>query len=249
MSRKQFIESQGATCKNWTWSWSFINEAQKTTIFGAWDIHDEGNRTLILSEDWEVSRRGQKQPGYSQSREHIRLIEEEGYHLKTFPMEYVAADENDEGAPSKIKSFTPELYDRTLVRLGNSWYASDQVVTPRIPEEVNPVETFFEGNTRSVLVNEFERSSSARRACISHHGYKCIVCDFDFEKVYGDIGRTYIHVHHIVPISELGKEYEIDPIKDLLPICPNCHAMIHSTSPAMSVEQLRQIFYRDGERT
>ena len=83
MSRKQFIESQGATCKNWTWSWSFINEAEKFIIFGAWDVYDDGDMTLILSEDWEISRRGGRQPGYPQSREHIRLIEEEGYKLKT----------------------------------------------------------------------------------------------------------------------------------------------------------------------
>ncbi len=86
MSRKQFIESQGATCKNWTWSWSFINKSEKFIIFGAWDIHNDGNTTLILGEDWATSRKGGKQPGYPQSREHIRLIEEEGYQLKTFPM-------------------------------------------------------------------------------------------------------------------------------------------------------------------
>jgi len=111
MSRKQFIESQGATCKNWTWSWSFINEPEKFIIFGAWDVYDDGNMTLILSESWEISRKGSRQPGYPQSREHIRLIEEEGYQLKTFPMEYMAADE-EEGAPAKIKGFTLELGKR-----------------------------------------------------------------------------------------------------------------------------------------
>ena len=86
MSRKQFIESQGATCKNWNWSWSFFNEAEKFIIFGAWDIHDSGNTNLILSEDWVTNGKGNKSLGYKQSREHIRLIEEENYQLKTFPM-------------------------------------------------------------------------------------------------------------------------------------------------------------------
>ena len=84
MSRKQFIQSQGATCKNWTWSWSFVNEADKFIIFGAWDVYDDGNMTLIMTEDWEISRKGSRQPGYPQSREHIRLIEEEDYKLKPF---------------------------------------------------------------------------------------------------------------------------------------------------------------------
>ena len=239
MSRKQFIESQGATCKNWTWSWSFINEAEKFIIFGAWDIHDDGNTTLILSEDWATSRKGGKQPGYPQSREHIRLIEEEGYGLKTFPMEYMAADE-EEGAPAKIKGFTPELTDKELIRIDNSWYASDGTHGTRLPEEVDPKEVFKEGASKTVTVNQYERSAVARSKCLSHHGYKCAVCSFDFEKKYGEIGKNYIHVHHIVPISEIGKEYELNPVTDLIPVCPNCHAMIHITRPALSVNQLRR---------
>ncbi|HDY85591.1 MAG TPA: HNH endonuclease, partial [Methylophaga sp.] len=88
MSRKKFIESQGATCRNWTWSWSFINESEKVIIFGAWDTNTDGDTSLILSDTWEYSGKGRKQPAYEQSREHIRLIEEEGYELKTFPIIY-----------------------------------------------------------------------------------------------------------------------------------------------------------------
>jgi len=239
MSRKQFVESQGATCKNWTWSWSFINEAEKFIIFGAWDIHENGNTTLILSEDWATSRKGGKQPGYPQSREHIRLIEEEGYQLKTFPMEYMAADE-EEGAPAKIKGFTPELTNKELIRIDNSWYASDKTHGTRLPEEVDPKEVFKEGASKTVTVNQYERSAVARSKCLAHHGYKCAVCSFDFEKSYGEIGSNYIHVHHIIPISEIGKEYELNPVTDLIPVCPNCHAMIHITRPALSIKQLRR---------
>ena len=84
MNRKQFIESQGATCKNWTWSWSFVNESKRLVIFGAWDKNTSGKTAKILSEDWETER-GHKQPGYAQALEHIRLIEEDGYRLMTFP--------------------------------------------------------------------------------------------------------------------------------------------------------------------
>ena len=240
MNRKQFIESNGASCKNWNWSWSFINETEKFIIFGAWDVYDQGNMTLILSEDWATSRKGNRQPGYPQSRGHIKLIEEEGYQLKTFPMEYMAADENDEGAPARIKGFTPELTDKELIRIGNSWYASDESPSNRLPEEIDPKEVFNEGASREITVNQYERSAAARSKCLSHHGHKCAVCSFDFKKVYGDIGKHYIHVHHIIPISEIGREYELDPIADLIPICPNCHAMIHITRPALSIAQLKQ---------
>ena len=204
--------------------------------------------TLIFSEDWRISRKGRIQPGYSQSREHIRLIEEQGYQLKTFPMEYMAADENDEGAPAKIKGFTPKLSEKTLIRIDNGWYASDQTHGSRLPEEIDPKEVYKEGASTTVTVNQYERSLVARLKCLEHHGYKCTVCAFDFENLYGDIGKKYIHVHHIVPISEIGREYELNPVKDLIPICPNCHAMIHITRPALNINQLKQIIDKNEKR-
>ena len=240
MNRKKFIESKGATCKNWNWSWSFTNKVEKFIIFGAWDVHDYGNMTLIFSKDWKISRKGSKQPGYSQSREHIRLIEEEGYKLKTFPMEYEVAGE-EEGAPAKIKGFIPKLTNKKLICIDNSWYAYDETISTRLPEEINTKEIFKEGASKTVTVNQYERSAVARAKCLSLHGYKCVVCSFDFEKMYGEIGKKYIHVHHIIPISEIGKEYKLNPITDLVPVCPNCHAMIHVTRPALSIKQLRKV--------
>jgi hypothetical protein len=79
MTRKQFIESHGATCRNWQWSWSFINVTERIIIFGAWDKHQSGDRSLILDEQWQTSSTGRKQPAYEQAREHLRLVEEEGY--------------------------------------------------------------------------------------------------------------------------------------------------------------------------
>lgn len=241
MNRKQFIESQGATCRNWTWSWSFINQKDKVVIFGAWDLHTEGNTALILSEKWKISRKGRKQPAYEQSREHIRLIEEEGYQLKTFPMKYSDANKDEDGVgPAKIEGFIPELSTKYLKHVGNSWYASDNEISNLLPEEVDTPESYIEGASKSISVNTYERSSDARRKCIEHHGLNCSVCDFNFEQAYGAIGENYIHVHHIIPLSEIKKEYTLDPIKDLIPVCPNCHAIIHRTRPALSIQQLKE---------
>ena len=228
MNRKQFIESQGATCRNWTWSWSFVNEKEKTIIFGAWDRHTEGNTSLILSEEWRLSRKGRKQPAYEQSREHIRLIEEEGYQLKTFPMKYSDAKKGEDGVgPSVIDSFVPKLTIKSLKRVGGDWYASDDAIRNVLPEEVETPGQYFEGASKLVSVNTYERNAKARAMCIEHHGYICAVCSFDFKKYYGAIGENYIHVHHLVPLAEIKKEYELDPVKDLIPVCPNCHAIIH----------------------
>lgn len=94
-------------------------------------------------------------------------------------------------------------------------------------EYPDDMEVFTEGNTTQVLVNKYERNQQARKKCIDYYGYKCKVCGFDFEKKYGEIGKNYIHVHHVVPIHEIKKDYDVNPITDLIPVCPNCHAMLH----------------------
>lgn len=98
----------------------------------------------------------------------------------------------------------------------------------------------FEGAIKTVKMNIYERNAYARKKCIEHHGCKCLVCDFDFEHVFGKIGQGFIHVHHLLEISSIKKEYQIDYKQDLIPICPNCHAMIHKRRPALTINELRK---------
>ena len=108
------------------------------------------------------------------------------------------------------------------------------------PDEV-PVSQgrLVEGAIRQIVVNSFERSAAARERCIRAHGTRCAVCDLDMYARYGEIGRGFIHVHHLVELATIGAEYEVDPVKDLRPVCPNCHAMLHRTLPALSIEAVR----------
>jgi 5-methylcytosine-specific restriction protein A len=69
-------------------------------------------------------------------------------------------------------------------------------------------------------------------------GCVCEICEFDFEKSYGELGRQYCHVHHIKPLSELDGEIEVDPIMDLMPVCANCHSMLHRVTPALQPAEL-----------
>ncbi len=102
--------------------------------------------------------------------------------------------------------------------------------------------TYPEGTIRQIHVNAYERSADARSTCLNHHGFQCAVCAFDFGVAYGDIGHGFMHVHHLQPISKIGASYLIDPIRDLRPVCPNCHAMLHRRDPPLSVEELRAAF-------
>ena len=93
-----------------------------------------------------------------------------------------------------------------------------------------------------VEVNRYEQDPDARRACIAHHGTSCAACGFSFEQKYGEIGRDFIPVHHLVPVSQLGSGYELDPITDLVPLCANCHAMAHQgVGTPRTVAELRRI--------
>ena len=241
MSRKQYMESIGATCSNWTWAWSFINHEEKMVVFGAWDIHTAGNTALILSKEWQLGDNGRRKPGFTESMEHLRLVEEEGYRLMTFPIEYSdSLHDEGGGGPSRIKSFKRELREKVLKRVAGEWYASDNLIGITLPEEVSGPEKLFEGSSVTISINAHERNTKARAACIEHHGCRCFVCSIDFEEAYGAIGEGFIHVHHVIPLSEVREEYEVNPIQDLIPVCPNCHAIIHRTTPCLSVEQLRE---------
>lgn len=99
----------------------------------------------------------------------------------------------------------------------------------------------FEGAKKQVVVNAYERSIQARDECIKNYGYQCVICKFDFEKIYGAIGKFFIHVHHMKPLSEIGEGYKINPITDLRPVCPNCHAMLHKRKPSYSIEEIKKL--------
>ena len=158
----------------------------------------------------------------------------------TFPMVYSDANIDGGIGPAKIEGFTPKLTSKSLIRVGPCWYASDDKLGPRLAEELTPGEKLVEGSSKSVSVNSYERNPVARAKCLEHHGYTCKACSFNFETFYGAIGRNYIHVHHVVPLSEIKGEYVVDPVNDLVPVCPNCHAIIHSTRPALEIEHLKK---------
>lgn len=239
MNRKQFIQEQGATCRNWTWSWSFINHEKKMVIFGAWDVESEQDRAVILRESWVSGSKSKKQSGYTQAIEHIRYLNE-GYDLYTFNMVFSEHPDNPEIAV--IKDFERKLDKRYLKKEGDTWYA--EFFPNPYPDEIPSPESFTEGAKKQITVNAYERDPKARKECIAHHGAVCKCCGFDFERVYGEHGKGFIHVHHIKALHTVGEDYNVDPHTDLVPLCPNCHAMIHHGKKDLKVEGLRAVMIR-----
>ena len=89
-------------------------------------------------------------------------------------------------------------------------------------------ENLVEGEQETVTTTKYERNPQARAACLAYHGYTCKLCGMSFEKTYGPEFKDIIEVHHIVPLNQICEEYVVDPINDLIPVCPNCHTAIHS---------------------
>jgi predicted HNH restriction endonuclease len=165
-------------------------------------------------------------------------------HLQLKPPHWSASDPNwwsmlskGDGSHSEFTWIMHPPVAQAMQLLG--WVNDDDAVL--LPGE-NPVaDDLTEGASLRVSVNIFERSPEARRRCIAHYGCRCVVCGFDFAKVYGEFGEGFIHVHHLIPLSEIDEEYVVEPIRDLRPVCPNCHAMIHRKSPPLGIDELMEI--------
>ena len=86
---------------------------------------------------------------------------------------------------------------------------------------------FREGKRRQSRSETIERNATARRICLEHYGPTCVVCGMNFEEAFGEKFAGIIDVHHIAPISQYEGDHLVDPIEDMVPLCPNCHRMIH----------------------
>jgi 5-methylcytosine-specific restriction enzyme A len=124
-------------------------------------------------------------------------------------------------------------------KLNDLWV--QHVRGPLYPDELPAGQTFPEGAGTRVEVNRYEREARARKMSLTYWGTRCGVCDLDFGERYGSLGQGFIHVHHLLDLSLVGPGYQVNPINDLRPVCPNCHAMLHRRRPALSIDELKRL--------
>lgn len=135
-----------------------------------------------------------------------------------------------------------QIYDELLADVGET----------ELPAAFPEME-FVEGQLRETLSSRYERNPKARRACLQyyrdHHGGRtvCEICGFDFAAAYGDAFRDIIHVHHVKPVASFNGKHNIAPTKDLIPVCPNCHAVAHRRTPPYAPDEIRAMLGRPGE--
>ncbi len=133
-------------------------------------------------------------------------------------------------------SFLWEMHQEVATALGELALVESETY---LPEEVKEGTKYREGSVRRIQINAFERNPQARTECLNHHGSSCSICGLELRDIYGEAARGYIHVHHLRPLAEVGAEYEVDPIDDLRPVCPNCHAVIHLKTPSFTIDEMK----------
>ncbi|MFC0189455.1 HNH endonuclease [Fictibacillus aquaticus] len=139
-----------------------------------------------------------------------------------------------------------ELVIQSLYRLINQLENQKQfeeVIAKDIDSEKAEEDDYYkEGIVKEYYGKRYERNLENRKKAIEIHGVTCIVCGFNFSLVYGDRGKDFIEVHHVMPLSTLGQEVLINPKDDLVPVCSNCHRMIHRKKEnILSISELKEI--------
>ncbi|NTU71889.1 MAG: hypothetical protein HGB10_08755 [Coriobacteriia bacterium] len=127
------------------------------------------------------------------------------------------------------------------VELEEVWSAAVGARGIGFPDEMGSADEFPEGGSRQVYVNKYERNSAARETCLRHFGRSCSVCGMTFDERYGAIASAFIQVHHLKPLSEIRTNYSVDPVEDLRPICPNCHAVVHLRRPPLTIGEAKEL--------
>lgn len=149
----------------------------------------------------------------------------------------------DETLKQENAQRTPVTYTE-VIHLYESYLRSGSGEGSEGSEGVDPApdELLSEGELQELHLTKHERNPELRRRCIEIQGWRCRACGMDFTEIYGPLGKNYIEVHHLHPISQTDGRHKVDPAKDLVPLCGNCHAMIHRLKgEEMTVERLKEL--------
>lgn len=130
-----------------------------------------------------------------------------------------------------VRHIEKAVYDKILARVEYNAVLQnearyEQMLDQKVPAEVD-LESAKEGQAQLRFVTTYERNPVYRKAALLIHGTTCKACGFEFGRFYGEYAKGFIHVHHINPVSQIVTPGIINPVTDLVPVCANCHSVIH----------------------
>lgn len=108
-------------------------------------------------------------------------------------------------------------------------------------DEVTKAVMQSEGTPQEVRSIRYERNPINRQLCLHKKGYCCAICGMNFYDMYGELGKNFIEVHHTTPVSEMGENFILDIDRDLVPLCSNCHSMVHRRKPPYTIDELKKL--------
>lgn len=175
--------------------------------------------------------------------EKLKKVDKSTLSFEYFKQENLISDapiqgrrtDRDKASNDPIRIFFTHIFNE---------FKTDSVNTDYPDEAGLENETFPEGAKQTVLVNKYERNPEARAKCIEIHKARCKICEMSFAETYGTFAKDFIHVHHITPLHQISESYEVNPETDLIPVCPNCHAMLHRQENGipMTIERLKLLY-------
>jgi 5-methylcytosine-specific restriction protein A len=153
----------------------------------------------------------------------------------TFEFKLIRTFMSLDEAPKVLDSTLLDVFSILLPLSGQVTLEENVFDTDSLPEG----DFKEEGQKITLACTKYERSRFNRRLCLNHYGYRCVACGILLAEKYGDAGRDLIHVHHLTPVSLMDEPAILNPIKDLVPLCPNCHNVAHRRNPPYGLEELR----------
>ena len=152
------------------------------------------------------------------------------------------------GLATGLTDFNAHQARDGLRRLGFDVPGPDQPAAEiaESPESLAALPPAFEGAERQVTRNIRERDPAARRAAEAHWrqlrgGLISEGCGIDFGRAYGPRGAGFMHFHHLTPLAAAEGPRAVDGARDLVPLCPNCHAMVHRGEDLLTIDALRAL--------
>lgn len=147
--------------------------------------------------------------------------------------------------PGTYKINPSKIHDNAFAQAKHLYKESlkkNEIVIKTLPEEIDL--ELKEGELLERFVSYYERDRRLVYEAKKIHGTTCMVstCKFDFKKHYGEQGRDYIEVHHIVPLFEKGQAEKVNPKTDMVVVCANCHRIIHrERNKTLSIDEVAKL--------
>jgi 5-methylcytosine-specific restriction protein A len=227
-----------------------VEEAYKlsrNTYDGIISFDDAKN---ILINKWEMNQTTATY--YIKNYEYMRKGEGHIYSMNKYAFEYylgyIFYDYGYEALEIALKVVKKCIDDyngsksNIITAIKTYEYFSKKMNKKNDPINYDPeIKEYWENNIRNIIFSKHERNQKARKKCIEFYGYKCHVCGIVLSDIYGSVANDYIHVHHLNEISSIQHQYKIDPIKEMRPLCPNCHGIVHKKSPPYTIEEVKEL--------